>query len=304
MAIAIPTRGDAAAHGAYTAMMQTTIDDEEFALWVELLNRRIGLRDTVIRKSTLIQSVETRLRKRGGTLSRRAYFDLLRAAKSNDQEWDHLIELLPLHETRFLRHQSSLDVLRDYVAERCADSGQRPNSLSVWSVGCSTGEEVYSLAIVMNEAAGAFDPRPRINVTGSDMSRNSLNVGRRGSYHRRQLTNVSAVQMATWFDKDDNETYTVKPALREQTQFVALNLCAADADDNVVGPVDIVFCQNVLIYFDMPERERIVNQLAEHVLPGGILVLGAGELLRWTRADFKRIAGDETFAFKKQSLLI
>lgn len=304
MAIAIPLQDDAARYAAHPDTMQTTIDDEEFALWVELLNRKVGLRDAVIRKSFLIQSIETRLRKRGGTMSRRAYFDLLRAAKGNDEEWDQLIESLPLHETRFMRHNSSLGVLRDYVSGRCADERERPASLSAWSVGCSTGEEVYTLAITMDEAAGKCSPHPRINVTGSDLCRNSLNTGRRGTYHRRQLTNVSVVQMAAWFDKIDHDYYAVKPALRERTQFVALNLCAADADDNVVGPVDIVFCQNVLIYFDQPERERIVNQLAEHVLPGGILVLGAGELLRWNRADFKRIPGDDILAFKKQTLLI
>lgn len=304
MTIAIPSRDYAALHIAQSAFMQTTIDDEEFSLWVELLGRRIGLRDTVIRKSFLIQSLETRLRKRGGTMSRRAYFDLLRGGKGNDEEWDELVELLPLHETRFMRHSSSLDLLRDYVKERCADEDHSPTSLSAWSVGCSTGEEVYTLAMVMDEAASTFNVRPRINVTGSDLCKHSLNFGRRGTYHRRQLTHVSAKQMTTWFDKVDPETYAVKPALRERTQFVALNLCAAEADDNVVGPVDIVFCQNVLIYFDMPERERIVNQLAEHVLPGGILVLGAGEMLRWNRANFKRIAGEEIFAFKKQSLLI
>jgi type IV pilus assembly protein PilK len=67
--------------------------------------------------------------------------------------------------------------------------------------------------------------------------------------------------------------------------------------------VDIVFCQNVLIYFDNAERERIVNQLAEHVAPGGVLVLGGGELLRWNRPDFKRIATDDTLAYKKLSLM-
>lgn len=283
--------------------MQTTIDDEEFALWVELLGRRIGLRDTAIRKSFLLQSVETRIRKRG-IASRRAYFDLLRAHAGNDEEWDSLIDLLPLHETRFMRHASSLALLANYIQQRCIVEKSRPTMLTAWSAGCSTGEEVYSLAMLMDQALAPYDPRPRINVIGSDLSRNSLNTARRGNYHRRQLTNLSAAQTAQYFDQADDDTFIVKAALRERTQFLSVNLRELDAASGMVGPVDIVFCQNVLIYFDSAERERIVNQLAEHVTPGGVLVLGGGELLRWSRPDFKRIATDDTLVYRKSSALI
>ena len=286
----------------FPELMLTTIDDEEFALWVELLGRRIGLRDTAIRKANLMQCVETRLRKRG-IVSRRAYFDLLRAQTGNDDEWDSFIDLLPLHETRFMRHASSLNLLAGYIQQRCAVKKNCPTMLTAWSAGCSTGEEVYSLAIVMDQAVASNEPRPRINVIGSDLSRNSLNTARQGSYHRRALTNLSAPQIAQYFDQTDDDRFVVKAGLRERTQFLPVNLRELDASNGMVGPVDIVFCQNVLIYFDSVERERIVNQLAEHVAPGGVLVLGGGELLRWNRPDFKRIATDDTLAYKKQSLM-
>lgn len=298
MAIAV-NQSNAIAH---SECMQITINDEEFAQWIELLGRRIGLRDTVIRKSSLLQSLEKRVLKRG-LVSSHAYFELLRAQKGNDEEWDHLIELLPLHETRFFRHGSSLNLVRNFVQERCANERARPTSITAWSVGCSTGEEVFSLAMVMQSAAQAYNPRPRINVTGSDLSRNSLNTGRRGVYHRRQLTNISAPMIEEYFDKVNDNTWSVKQALRALTQFVAVNLRTPDIGLGLVGPVDIVFCQNVLIYFDLAERERIVNQLAEHVLPGGILVLGAGELLRWNHAGFNRIADESVLAYKKPSAL-
>jgi len=287
---------------AFPELMQTSIDDEEFALWVELLGRRIGLRDTAIRKSFVLQSVEARIRKRG-MASRRAYFDLLRAHSGNDEEWDSLIDLLPLHETRFMRHASSLALLTRYIQQRCAVEKACPTTLTAWSAGCSTGEEVYSLAITMDQAVAPIEARPRINVIGSDLSRNSLNKARRGSYQRRQLTNLSTAQIAQYFDQAEGETFVVKASLRERTQFLPVNLRELAVDNGMVGPVDIVFCQNVLIYFDGVERERIVNQLAEHVAPGGVLVLGGGELLRWNRPDFKRIATDDTLAYKKLSVI-
>ncbi|MBI3774822.1 MAG: hypothetical protein HY273_04585 [Gammaproteobacteria bacterium] len=288
---------------AFPEIMQTTIDDQEFALWIELLGRRIGLRDSAIRKSYLLQCVETRVRKRG-IASRRAYFELLRANSGNNEEWDSFIDLLPLHETRFLRHASSLALLTSYIQQRCAVQKTCPAMLTAWSAGCSTGEEAYTLAIVMDQAVAPYEWRPRINVIGSDLSRNSLNKARRGSYQRRALSNLSAEQIAHYFDQVDDETFIVKSALRERTQYLPVNLHELDSSNGMVGPVDIVFCQNVLIYFDNVERERIVNQLAEHVAPGGVLVLGGGEMLRWNRPDFKRIAADDTLAYKKISALI
>lgn len=284
-------------------MHTTTLDDEEFALWVELLGRRIGLRDSAIRKSFLLQCLETRLRQRG-IASRRAYFELLRAPSGNGEEWDSLVDLLPLHETRFMRHASSLALLANYVQQRCAVEKSRPTTLTAWSAGCSTGEEVYTLAMVMDQAMALLERRPRINVIGSDLSRNSLNKARGGRYQRRQLTGLSAAQIVHYFDPADDEAFIVKAPLRERTQFLPVNLRELDAASGMVGPVDIVFCQNVLIYFDNAERERMVNQLAEHVVPGGVLVLGAGELLRWSRPDFKRIATDDTLAYRKSSVLI
>ncbi len=288
---------------AFPEIMQTTtIDDEEFALWVELLGRRLGLRDTAIRKSFLLQCVETRMRKRG-IASRRGYFDVLRAHSGNSEEWDSLIDLLPLHETRFMRHASSLSLFADYIQRRCAVEKSRPSTLTVWSAGCSTGEEVYSLAITMDQALAPYHPRPRINVIGSDLSRTSLDKARQGKYHGRQLGGLNDAQIAQYFERVDDDTFSVKAALRERTQFVPVNLHELDAA-GLVGPVDVVFCQNVLIYFDALARERIVNQLAEQVVPGGVLVLGAGELLRWSRSGFKRIATDDTLAYRKSSVLI
>ena len=288
---------------AFSEIMQTTtIDDEEFALWVELLGRRLGLRDTAIRKSFLQQCIETRMRKRG-IASRRAYFDLLRAHSANGEEWDSLIDLLPLHETRFMRHASSLSLFADYIRQRCAGEKSRPTTLTVWSAGCSSGEEVYSLAICLDQALAPYKPRPRINVIGSDLSRTSLDKARQGKYHRRQLASLNAAQIAQYFDPVDDDTFSVKAALRARTQFLPVNLHELDAA-GLVGPVDVVFCQNVLIYFDTLTRERIVNQLAEQVVPGGVLVLGAGELLHWSRPGFKRIATDDTLAYRKSSVLI
>lgn len=284
-------------------MHSPAFDDEEFALWVELLGRRIGLRTSAIRKSFLLQCVETRIRLRG-LASRQIYFELLRGASGNDEEWDSLIDLLPLHETRFMRHASSLALLANYVQQRCAAEQSRPATLTAWSAGCSTGEEVYSLAMVMDQALALLERRPRINVIGSDLSRSSLNKARRGRYQRRQLAGLSAAQIVHYFDPAEDDAFIVKAPLRECTQFLPINLRELDAASGMVGPVDIVFCQNVLIYFDNAERERIVNQLAEHVVPGGMLVLGAGELLRWSRPDFKRIATDDTLAYRKSSVLI
>lgn len=284
-------------------MNSTPIDDDEFALWVELLGRRIGLRAAHIRKSFLKQCVETRMRKRGSA-SRDAYFELLKPGKNNQEEWDLLIDLLPLHETRFMRHERSLDLVRDHVLERARATGQASNAITLWSVGCSTGEEVYSLAITALEALKHGGARKRVTVIGGDLSRNSLAIARRGIYNRRQLTNLSPANLASYFDPIDGETYSVKTELRDAVQFLPVNLIDASSDTDHVGLVDVVFCQNVLIYFDTEARENACNRLAEHLLPGGLLILGAGELVRWNHAQMKRAGGDGTLAYQKLSVKV
>lgn len=291
MSIALTTTFD-----ADFRMLPSALDNDEFAQWVRLLERRVGLRENVVRKSFLVQCVETRMRKRGiGT--RKAYLDLLSAARNNEEEWDALIELLPLHETRFARHESSLRLVGEFIAKRVVASPETPGHITLWSVGCSTGEEVYTLAIAAHEALKDHPGHVRLNVIGSDLCNNSLAAARRGVYHRRQLGGLTPSQLATWFDKTDDELYSVNPQLRGETQFVPVNLANSESDMGHVGMVDVVFCQNVLIYFDNESRERVCNRLAEHLLPGGLMVLGAGELVRWNNPRMKRTGGDGTLAY-------
>lgn len=282
---------------AYSDMMHTTMDDQEFAQWVALLSQRLGLRDSLIRKSFLAQCVDARVQK-SGSASRASYLELLRTNKDlGATEWDHLIDLLPLHETRFFRHESSLKLLTAYLAGVLQRS--TPSHLTAWSVGCATGEEAYTLAIAIDQAMNTLGKRTGFHVIASDVSRNSLNFARRGVYGRRQLSNMTPALIDMYFTKVDNESYAVRPALREHIKFLPINLNTLNDSATMAGVVDIVFCQNVLIYFDAAQRERIVNRLAEQMPPGGLLVLGAGELLRWNHPQMKRVASDDALAFQK-----
>jgi chemotaxis protein methyltransferase CheR/type IV pilus assembly protein PilK len=284
-------------------MISAPTDDVEFAQWVKLLGRRVGLRDTHIRKSFLAQCIEKRMRTRGiGTP--RAYFELLAAERNNQDEWDSLVDLLPLHETRFMRHESSLNLVREFVARRARGAGNPSNVVTLWSVGCSSGEEVYTLAIVALQAIRQAGSAMRVSVIGSDLSRHSLESARRGVYHRRQLTNLAPDTLDEYFDVAGRDSYSVKPVLREVVQFVPINLVDGDTDTGHVGMVDVVFCQNVLIYFDNDVRERVCNRIAEQLLPGGMLVLGAGEMLRWNNARLKRAGGDDTLAYQKNTTTV
>jgi chemotaxis methyl-accepting protein methylase len=284
-------------------MSSTPIDDVEFAQWVQLLGRRVGLRGTHIRKSFLAQCIEKRMRKRG-VATQRDYFELLASGRNNQDEWDGLIDLLPLHETRFMRHESSLRLVREHVGRRARNDANRSNVVTLWSVGCSTGEEVYSLAITALQAIAESGSGQRVTVIGSDLSRHSLECARHGVYHRRQLTNLGPDMLADYFEAAGADKYAVKPALRDIVQFVPINLVDESSDTGHVGMVDVVFCQNVLIYFDAEVRERVCNRIAEHLLPGGILVLGAGEMLRWNHAQLQRANGDDTLAYKKLSVAV
>lgn len=241
--------------------------------WSELVLRRCGLALKERQISTFAGLVQARMRARG-LASCDAYFDLLGSDRSGLQEWSELIESLVSHETSFFRHPESFEVLRTAVLpelRRRPDIGR--NVLSIWSAGCSTGEEAYSLAMV-----AMSDPTTEgeFLVWGADISPRVIDKARTARYsdravqkipeeYRRRYLRSTGIAGAEW--EIDGE-------LRRRVRFLPLNLHTAD---ELFLSYDIVFCQNVLIYFAPSAASRLLATLASRLTPGGYLLLGPGE---------------------------
>ena len=272
------------------------MDNYEFRQWVELLEKRTGISLPEKRKSFLLANLNIRMRELGYE-KYQEYFRHLLAGRRGAVEWEILVDRLTVHETRFFRDITALNMLEDCYLNALppSDTAMRIN---IWSVGCATGEEPYSLAMFVDQALTARGVRHYLAITASDISSASLATGRTGNYHRNRLKNLPDEYRDSYFKTIDADHYEVDASLRERVCFTRLNLL--HLDEATLGMMDIIFCQNVLIYFKREQRRRILNQLVEHLRPGGILVLGAGEITDWQPDDLESLGYPGTLAFRRR----
>lgn len=253
------------------------MDAEQLASWTALIESRVGICLPAIRKSFLLVALADRARA-VGLDDYSEYFAYLQDGGRGAVEWEALVDRLTIHETRFYRDPAAVDFIGGYVRER-AGNGVGPLRLDVWSAGCATGEEAYTLAMVCDRALAKGDRPYYFGVTATDVSRRSLAHGRGGVYHRSKLGGVPAEGLRRAFLPVDLDRYRVVERLRERVCFTRLNL--QELETAPIGEMDVIMCQNVLIYFKPEVRRAIVSRMVRHLRPGGVLVLGAGELVGW-----------------------
>ena len=247
-------------------------DPNSFEAFAALVKDESGLVLTVDKRTF----VETRLQgwiEEGGYRDLDALLDHL-VQRARPPELSRAIELLATHTTSFFREVAHFDLLSSQMApERAARCGQG-SRVKVWSAACSSGEEAYSLAMCLAEleSRGALiDYR----VLATDLSQDVLARARRGVYSQTQAHEVSPERRRRWFREvsvAEKPAFKIQEELRQKVGFHTLNLVRDDW--RLRHPLDIIFCRNVLIYFDVPTRLRVVEQLLGTLARGGYLVLG------------------------------
>ena len=280
-------------HGAHWQLSRVPgMDDAEFAQWADLLEARTGISLPAARKSFLVTSLTLRMREIGCPDYGR-YYALVTAGPGGAVEWSVLVDRLTVHETRFFRHPASLALLARHLKARCAQLG--PLSINAWSAGCATGEEAYSIAMVIEQQFSTHRGEHYFGVTGADISLAALDAARRGVYHRRRLLALEPGQMERCCTQVDAEHYQVCERLRERVCFTRMNMLEPLAP--TFGGMDVIFCQNVLIYFSRRRRTEILNKIAQCLSPGGLLVLGPGEIVQWSYPGLERVVYEDTLAY-------
>jgi chemotaxis protein methyltransferase CheR len=241
--------------------------------------------------------VERRLRDRLEALglpSFGEYYRFLRLSSGGGAELDEAMELLTTNETYFFREGYQLRALRDEVLPLVASSKSQ-KLLSVWSAGCSTGEEAYTLAIAIAETPLLDGWQTR--VYGSDISRRCVAAARRGVYGHSSFRVTPPEIRRSWFaDRPDGAH--VADTIRAICLFGHLNLMDAERV-RLIGRVDIIFCRNVLIYFDQRSRRRVIDTFYERLLPGGFLFLGHSESLLNVSTAFELVHLREDLVYRK-----
>jgi chemotaxis protein methyltransferase CheR/type IV pilus assembly protein PilK len=272
------------------------MDDALYLQWKALLEERTGMILPNERRSFLTTSLGIRMREIGFT-DYQAYYDHVLGGREGAIEWATLVDRLTVHETRFFRHMASVHMLRELVLPQWMSQDEPPKTIQCWSVGCSTGEEPYTLAMVLDHFQETDYCKYYFGITASDISLASLATGRKGVYHSRKLRDVDTVLRGKYFKRVSDTHFEVNEELRKRVCFAQLNVL--EMDHVPVGKVHLIFCQNMLIYFDRERRIEILNNLVEHLLPGGVLILGAGEILGWQLPILEKIEFNDTLAFRR-----
>ena len=284
----------------YSEYNTSAMNDKQFARWVELLESRIGVRASALRKTFLTNALDIRLQTLG-MQNYNEYDDYLHSGNQGEIEWFELIDLLTIRETRFFRHASSLELLQNHALNKLSqfkNNGQQ--SLKAWSVGCASGEEAYTLAIVLDQAIkSAGDKSCYFSVMASDISRSALNTGRKGIYSTKQLNNMDAKLIQQHFTALDNNQYQISGQLKLRVCFNKVNVL--DIRQKNIGQMDIIFCQNLLYYFEHDTRINILNKLTDYLATDGILILGPGDIFQWDNPDMALVNGDDTLAYRKSA---
>lgn len=270
------------------------LETAEYRLLRELFNEHCG----IVFGPEARPVVERRLRERLAALGLQSfseYYQLLRYDERGRTELDEAIDLITINETYFFRESYQL---RSYQTELLPMLRSGPlgrDRLSVWSAGCSTGEEVYSIAMLTRES-GLFMGRS-VRIFGSDISRRCVAAARRGVYGPSAFRATQADFRKRYFIERPDGMH-VTDELRAICQFGHINLIDV-VRAAVVGRVDVIFCRNVLIYFDEVSRRRVIEMFYDRLLPGGFLLLGHSESLLNVSTAFELVHLREDLVYRK-----
>jgi chemotaxis protein methyltransferase CheR len=221
--------------------------------------------------------------------------ELLRAVRKTNVEYEAFLERLLTQETSFFRYPGVYEAFEKRVLPElhAKKFWKDPRTLRVWSAGCSTGEEPYSIAITIADAL-SFADSWTLEILATDVSRNALKRAERGVYTGRSLASVSEKQLRAHFAtvKDGHQ---IKPRLKKMVTFAHINLAAAV----YVGRMDLIFCMNVLIYFSEELRRALVQRFYDTLEPGGYLFLGHSESISKMPVKFQAIVLNDCILYRK-----
>jgi len=242
-----------------------------FDLIAGLLKRQSGL---MIGRDKLYL-LETRL---AGLLKREklrdldALAELLRHPK-NDHLAREVVEAMSTNESFFFRDDNPFIHFRTLALPRLVAARAASAGLRVWSAAASSGQEAYSLAMIVNDSQAALGGR-RVEILGTDIALEQLHRAKEGLYSQFEVQRGLPVQMLLKHFKKEDAQWRISEKLRAMVAFREFNLLA---DPTVLGQFDVIFCRNVLIYFDQPTKSRVLDALARRLAPDGFLYLGGAE---------------------------
>ena len=241
-----------------------------------------------------------------------SYYRLL-ISEEGRQELMKLVENLTVNETSFFRNKAQLDLFHKQILDEIISKkqSQREYQIRIWSAGCSTGQEPYTIAMLVADALAYHQlrmpaggeiawPRPliyppwRVEIPASDINYTVLRAAHEGIYNEHQMSSVDYSYRLRYFDKV-GERYAIKKAIKELVHFDFHNL----KTEFLPQQNDVIFCRNVMMYFDEPEQKRLVEKFYRCLSPGGYLLVGHAESLLGLSQKFTMVYRNSGTAYKR-----
>ena len=268
--------------------MPVGITPREFIRFQALIYRESGIWLSEAKTSLLSGRLSKRLR----ALGLKRFSEYYERVTTNQEEQCTMLDLITTNETHFFREPVHFQFLAQCVLptwQAAANHGQRPRSIRVWSAGCSTGQEPYSVAMVLVDHLSP-PPQWSIEILATDLSRRALAIAEEGVWSEEKSREIPRHYLQAYTLKGIGENQgkiKAAPTIR-LIRFMRLNL--NDTALPELGRFDLIFCRNVLIYFDLQSRKRLVDRLVRHLVPDGFLFLGHAETLNGASSPLRCVA--------------
>jgi len=261
------------------------LKDDEFNLIKDVIYRESGIRLTEMKKAL----VQARLMKRLRELKLPDYREYCHFLTNNyDREIINLINCITTNKTDFFREPKHFEFLQEVALPELEHSGRK--RITIWSAGCSTGAEPYTIAITLREYF-AGRSMPEVKILATDIDTQVLRRGEEGIYSYNEVDTINIELLRRYFKRGTGENegfFKVKDSVQNMISFRRLNLL--DDTYPMKGRFDIIFCRNVIIYFDRTTQEQLLNRFAQRLEPGGYLFLGHSEALTGMRVPLQGVA--------------
>jgi len=264
-----------------------TLTESEFDLISKLVYQRFGISLNSNKRTLIVERLQ-RLVRSGSFSSFKDYYDYV-VADCSGHALLGLVDKISTNHTFFFREQEHFKFLRSEVLPKLMEEklSQGIRDFRFWSAGCSSGEEAYTLAITLKDYFGSDIGKWRIGILATDIAVSALEKAQAGVYSENQLNNVPDDLKRRFFSPVDSGLWSVTPEIKKMVMFRRLNLM------NPTYPFrnrfDVVFCRNVMIYFDEPTRQNLVGKYHRYIVPNGYLFIGHSESLSRQNSLFSYI---------------
>ena len=275
------------------------LDEHEFRMIREFIHEKYGIYFKDEKRSFIRMKLYPRAAQLGLS-SFGEYFNFVKYSDPEKRELLRMISLLTNNETYFFRELPQLHVFRDHLLPELKEKKlqQDQKIITIVSAGCSTGEEVYTLAMLTFES-GSFFWGWDVRITGIDINENAVESARRGVYYPRSFRMTDPCYTRKYFSENSGD-YIAKDTIRKMTCFTYGNVTDPVTWENLVD-VDIIFCRNVLIYFSDEKADETLRIFSCALREGGYLLLGHSETITGLYREFEVVRYPETIIYRKRS---